>query len=247
MTRNLECTGRIDPDAVHRYVAGTLAGPELSEFELHLLGCDACAAAVREGAAIRAALAAAPVDATRSPAVRRGVPRAIRPRHAAWALPLAAAAALLIVVWPAADPVRRLGRIDAVPAFEPLPVRADPGEASRLADAGMSAYVAGDYREAASRLAAAAGHAPGPGVHFFLGIARLRLDEPAAAADALRAALLPVGNAYAPEARFYLAKALLRSGRADSALVHLAAVPAGTALGAHAAALADSVRLLVRP
>jgi tetratricopeptide (TPR) repeat protein len=184
---------------------------------------------VREGAALAAALRAMP------PGRRRPVLR--------WAVPLAAAAvAITWLVLPPRDPVRALGRVDAVPGFDGLPVRADPDSATALADQGMAAYRGGDFARAAALLGSAAVLDPTPAVHFFLGIARLKAGAPDSARAALHAALEPPGNPYAAEARFYLAKAWLSLRQPDSALAQLAVVPPGAAIAARAAALADSVR-----
>jgi tetratricopeptide (TPR) repeat protein len=227
MTTTVECPTRAQGDAVHRYVAGTLAPAEVEAFEIHLLDCEACQGAVREGAAVRAGLRAGP--GRRFPVL-------------GWSVPLAAAAALVWLVWPASDPLRRLGRVDAVPTFEGLAVRADPDSAARLADRGMAAYAAGDFGEAARLLGSAAALDPSPAIRFFLGISRLRTGEPDSALAALALALEPPDNPYAGEARFYRAKAWLALGEADSALAQLAAVPAGAAVAPRAAGLADSVR-----
>lgn len=219
-----------DADAVHRYVAGTLEGEAGDAFEVHLLECEACQRAVRDGTAVAAALRVA-VPGRR---------RAVLP----WVVPLAAAAAAVAwLVWPRPDPVRALGRVGAVPAFDGLAVRAGPDSATTLADQGMAAYAAGEFARAAALLGAAAALDPTPAVHFFLGIARLKAGARDSGLVALRAALEPPGNPYAPEARFYLAKAWLALGRADSALAQLEAVPADAgALRPRAAALSDSIR-----
>lgn len=220
-----------DADAVHRYVAGTLEGEAGDAFEVHLLECEACQRAVRDGAAVAAALRVA------VPGRRRAVLR--------WVVPLAAAVAWL--VWPRPDPLRALGRVGAVPAFDGLAVRAGPDSATALADQGMAAYAAGDFARAAGLLGAAAAVEPNPAVQFYLGIARLLAGAPDSAVTALRAAREPTGNPYAGESRFYLAKAWLALGRADSALAQLGAVPPDAAVAARAAALADSIREVATP
>jgi len=121
-------------------------------------------------------------------------------------------------------------------------VRVDPDSATALADQGIAAYESGDFARAAALLGSAAGLDPTPAVHFFLGIARLKAGAADSALVALRGALDPPGNPYAAEARFYLAKAWLALGQADSALAQLAAVPPDAAIAARAAALADTRR-----
>ena len=218
-----------DADTVHRYVAGTLEGEAGDAFEIHLLECEACQRAVREGTGVAAALRHAPAG-RRRPFLR-------------WAVPLAAAAVVVWLALPRPDPVRPLGRVGHVPAFDGLPVRADPDSATALADQGMAAYVAGDFAHAARLLAAAAALDPTPAVHFFLGIAQLKAGSPDSGLVSLRGALEPPGNPYAAEARLYLAKAWLALGQADSALAQLEAVPATAGvLRTRAAALSDSIR-----
>lgn len=219
-----------DGEIVHRYVAGTLETDDVDAFEIHLLGCDACARAVHEGSAVAAALRLEPGRA------RRSVVR--------WGLPLAAAAAAAIwLLLPREDALERLGRVDRVPGFDGLPVRAPLDSATALVDRGMEAYRAGDFARSAELLGAAAALESSSGVQFFLGIALLKAGAPARAAAALGAALDPPDNPYAAEARLYRAKAWLALGSADSALAQLAAVPATAgAARAHATALADSIR-----
>lgn len=230
----LASCGVFDDDAVHRYVAGTLPPSEVDAFEIHVLSCPGCAVAAREGLLVRAALQSAAPAAGRMPH-RMGAGRLGR------LVPLAAAAALVLVLTGRSDPLRSLGGVDRLPVFEPLPVRAEPGVAAREADAGMDAYAAADYRSAIRHLEAAAAAEPSAGTYFFLGASHLALDQPIAAATAFRVALQPAGNAYAAEAHFYLAKAFLRVGQADSALAHLGAISAPVSMRRHAAALADSV------
>ena len=50
------------------------------------------------------------------------------------------------------DPLARLGRVDVVPGFEGLAVRAEADSGAALVDRGMAAYLAGDFQEAAQLL-----------------------------------------------------------------------------------------------
>jgi tetratricopeptide (TPR) repeat protein len=224
------CTRLDDSDAVHRYVAGTLPPAEVESFEIHLLGCDACQRAVREGMVLGQAL-------RRPGASRRRWPVAL-------GVPLAAAAAAAVwLVLPKAGALERLGRFDEAPTFTPIPIRAATDSGTVLIHRGMQAYLAGDFPTAARDLAAGVRLDPGPGAYFYLGIAQLRTDAPESALTSLAGGLDPEGNPYAAEAHFYLAKAWLRLARADSALAHLQAIPgAAGAIHSAAVALADSVR-----
>ncbi|HSW29627.1 MAG TPA: zf-HC2 domain-containing protein [Longimicrobiales bacterium] len=214
------------------YAAGKLDPSEGRDFEDHLLECAECQGAVREAAGVRVAL--------------RGVRPSSRMRITAAGALAAAAVAVLAVAWPR-DAVRSLGGVDAAPEFRGLAVRGDADAAAALADQGMEAYVDGEYAAAARLLAEAAsdGDAP-PAVSFFLGISLLMEGEAAAAAAALEEATFPEGNPYAPEARFYLAKARLRLGDGQGALADLAQVPPGSAVSTWAVALSDSVGWAMR-
>ena len=233
-SERLPCPIADESDLIHRYVAGTLPADQVEEFEAHFVECAACQRAVREGAVLRAELRLR----------RRGIDAL---RTLAWGVPLAAAAALVVwLVLPGESQMERLGRVGAPPGFVGFPVRAATDSAFVLAERGMAAYREERYADAAALLASAVERDPAPSVYFFLGVARLLTGDADGAVTALTAALDPPDNPYAAEARLYLAKAWLRLGRPDSALVQLAAVPAdGDKVHAHASALADSVRRLL--
>ncbi len=233
MSETLTCVVAADGERVHRYVAGTLELDAVTDFETHLLGCAECQAAVREGAVVGVAL--------RGMAAVGVAPSAPRRLGLWWAVPLAAAAAgVLWLVVGREGPLARLGRVAEAPAFAGVPVRGDADRFTRLADSGMAAYQDGRYREAARLLGAVPEEERTSGLRFFLGVATLLAGSPQNAARQL--ADVSADSPYAAEAHFYRAKAWLRLGQGDSALVELAAVEAGTSVGAHAAALADSVK-----
>jgi tetratricopeptide (TPR) repeat protein len=141
-------------------------------------------------------------------------------------------------------PLQRLGRVGAAPRFAGVPVRADADSASRLADQGMAAYVARRYAEATRLLGAVAAVDRTPALTFYLGVSQLLSGKHPEAVGMLRG--VPPESPYSAEARFYLAKAWLRLGAADSALAALAAVPAASPIAAPASALADSVKGVLR-
>ncbi|MEX2154969.1 MAG: tetratricopeptide repeat protein [Gemmatimonadaceae bacterium] len=223
----------VDADVVHRYVAGTLARDETASFERHLLVCLACQQAVRDGAAIRSGLRVSPAQL----ASRR---RRSLTRWMPWLLPAAAAAALVLVVATRDEPVRRLGRLDTAPVFQPLPVRSSTSENDRRVDSAMTAYRAGDFARARALLSDVASRQPSPAIHFYLGVSALVMGDAKGAIEPLRAASEP-GQAYSDDAHYYLAKALLRVGSADSAVAHLRAVRSEVRLAVRARALLDSV------
>ncbi|MGH7613709.1 MAG: tetratricopeptide repeat protein [Gemmatimonadales bacterium] len=218
---------------MHRYVAGTLELDAVAEFETHLLGCAVCQRAVRGGATVRAALRGAEAG-------RGG--RQSRARLLWWSIPLAAAAGAAWLVIGRESPLARLGRIAQAPTFAGVTVRSDVDSLSLLTDRGIAAYQRGRYRDAARLLGAVPEQERTAGLRFYLGLASLLAGSPQNAARQLAA--VSVDSPYAAEAHLYRAKAWLRLGQADSALVELAAVPAGTSVAAHASALADSVKVL---
>lgn len=238
MSETLTCAVAADGEYVHRYVAGTLADDEATEFETHLLGCAECQAAVREGMVVASALRST---------LAVGVDRTAARRSALWwAVPLAAAAAgALWFVVGHEGPLARLGRVSEAPAFAGVPVRTDGDSLSRLADGGMAAYRDGCYREAARLLGAVPEAERTAGLRFYLGIASLLAGAPQDAV--LQLAGVPAESPYSAEAHFYRAKAWLLLGRADSALAHLTAIPSDAeAVGTRARALADSVKEVSR-
>lgn len=228
-----ECAVARDGDAIHGYVAGTLPPHEMEEFEIHLLECEACQAAVREGAAVAAALGS------------EG-PRRIR-RPLVWAA-LAVAAGLAALLLRPADPLKRLGAVPEAPPFRGLAVRTAADSSARLAGRGMEAYASENWVRAAELLAAAAELKPAPGLAFFRGVSLLMTGDAEAALGPLKAAMEPPSGPYAPEAGLYLGKALLQLGRGEEALGYLdGSAAAGVGAAArHAGALADSVREVLR-
>jgi hypothetical protein len=227
----MTCSISADGERVHCYVAGTLEPDAVAEFETHLLGCAECQRAVRDGVSVRAALRVAEAG--------RGGRRS-RARLLWWSIPLAAAAGAAWLVIGREGPLARLGRIAQAPTFAGVAVRGDADSLSQLTDSGIAAYQQGRYRHAAWLLGAVPEEERSAGLRFYLGVATLLAGSPQDAARQL--ADVSADSPYAAEAHFYRAKAWLRLGQEDSALVELAAVEAGTSVGAHAAALADSVK-----
>ena len=95
--------------------------------------------------------------------------------------------------------------------------------------AGVDAYRRGDYRRAAGQFGLLAGQPERwPGVLFYRGLAQLYAGDPAAAAASFRDHLRREANA--TPARWYLALALLQSGRTKDArreLEAIASMPGG--------------------
>lgn len=229
---------------IERYVAGKLPESETQAFEEHLLVCDRCQEELTLAVAAREALPAGKADA--EPIVVRPLP---------WmgvtaGLALAAAAVAAILILPidrVAGPIAELGRVTQPPIYLGVPVRQAPARPDSVFDVAMSAYSAGEYAGAIASLenALAAGVDPAP-AHFFRGASLLMLDRDAA--DAFEAVIAAGESPYLAEAHYYLAKALLRRGDPDGALVQLAASSGGEGeIAAFSRALADSVSALSEP
>jgi len=232
MTPAAQCPDRRGDEAAARWVAGTLSGDEQTEFEVHLLVCPACQNAVAHATSLRAALHDLPAVTPRR-------------RHPRWVLPagLAAAAALVLMVWPDRNRLGRLAEVGPAPRFEPAPVRA--GQGATTADRGMAAYGAGDYRTAARLLDSALVVDPTIGTRFYLGVSLIKIGNARAAAAALGPVASDSTSPYAADAALWLAKAWLRAGQPDSAEAVLARLDGRSgepSLVAHVRALADSIR-----
>lgn len=226
-------------DVIARYLAGTLEAEAVEAFELHMVDCSSCQAALRSGAALRKVLRATPA--------LRAEPRPVA-RSLRWVVPLGTAAAVF-AVWlalPHETPLGRLSHLGAPPALGVLAVRGDADSAASLVGRGMDAYLAGRYREAARLFAGSDSLSPSETAVFYRGLSALFGGDAAGAVVVLRRVMERADGPYAAEAHFYSAKAWLRLGSPDSALAHLAAIASGAALAAHAAALADSVKAVMR-
>jgi anti-sigma factor RsiW len=226
---------------IDRYVAGTLSESETAAFEAHLLTCERCQQDIPLAVAIREAV----------PELKEG-----RTRRLPWFGPsiitLAAAAALTGVLLLSRDQVpdalTDLGRVTQPPVYLGVAVRQTPSRSDSLFDEAMAAYVTGDFATAATGLprALAAGADTVP-VQFFAGASLLMTDGPAEAAEAFRSVIRGGDTPYSAEARYYLAKALLRLGRTDEARSELRRIAeSASEIAGQARALADSIEARVR-
>lgn len=226
-----------DDDRAHRYVAGVMSDDERDAFEEHLLGCAACRAAVRSGAAVRVALATdgPPLAASAASGGASVTRRATRPAA------LAALAAAVVVVAVLAREAARPSPLASItaPPWAPAGARAEAA-ATRDVDRGMEAYAARDWAAAARLLGEAARTDSSPGVRFYHGAALLLAGNARAAAPELLRAQLPAGNPFSADASRLAAKALVALHLPDSALAVLARAPA--AGDAALRAFADSIR-----
>ena len=232
MTIPLTCDLVADAGLIERYVAGRLSDDESARLETHYLTCARCQDDIRLATAIRAA----------------GPPRR-RTTAVPW-LPIsvaALAAGVVLVVLARSGPsaaMTRLGTVRTPPVYLGIEVRGPGSAGDSLFEAAMRDYAAARYDSAASGLEAAlrAGVDSAP-AEFFLGASRLVAGANDGAAEAFRRVIALGPTPYLAEAHFYLAKALLRQGRAGDALDQLGQVgQADEAVSAEASELADSVR-----
>ena len=220
---------------LERYAAGTLPQADAAALERHYRGCARCQADVRLAAAIRSA----PASSRRRVSL---VPVGL-------ALAVAAGLMAVVLLGPgrrAADLVR-LGGIAAAPVYPGVQARGARSPADSLFDGAMVQYERRRYDEAVAglRAALAAGVDPAPAL-FFQAASLLALGRDDDAARGFTKVIALGDTPFVPEARYYLAKALLRFGRGREAMTQLRQVAAGSALGPRASALADSVARLAR-
>jgi len=231
----LTCETVAARELVERYVTGRLTDADgLGEFEVHVLTCARCREEVRLALAVRAELrAAAAPHARRWPI---GV-----------SLAVAAGAAALLLLRPSTARLQALGAVQDAPIYLGEQVRGGaPTAADSIFDQAMRAYANGDYAGAAAGLdrALKAGVDSAPAL-FFLGVSELLLHRDGDAASGLRRAVALGDTPYLLEARYYLAKALLRGGDGRGALRELSGTGPDSAVAAANAALADSVRSMI--
>ncbi|NJD08889.1 MAG: zf-HC2 domain-containing protein [Gemmatimonadetes bacterium] len=214
-------------DLTGGYASGRLTPAELEAFELHLLECPACQDEVRTAAAVRGAA--------------RSGGRHVGRRAALIAIPLLAAAAVLLLLLPR-NPYASLGRVDTAAPYKGIPTRAAEG-ALLVVDSALAAYGRGDLAQAEAQLTRAATDDAEPGVFFFLGVTRLLRGRAQNALAPLHGVLSRAPNPYVAEAHFYLAKAWLQLARPDSALAQLREIETDrTPLGRTAKELGIRVR-----
>lgn len=235
---NGDCDAIATDGVIERYVAGRLQPEAREAFEDHLVACARCQGDVRLAVTLRAELREPTRGATARP-----------PRR--WLMPagLALAATIAAILW---LPSRRdpalvaLGAVGQAPIYLGVAVRATPATAESLFAAGMAAYDAGRYAVAVTDLdaALAAGVDAAP-AEFFRAASLLLAGAPRPAVDGFRRVLSLGDTPYRPEARFYLAKALLQLGEGAAAVAQLRLVAADDELGRHARALADSVEVVL--
>jgi hypothetical protein len=221
-----------------RYLAGRLGPDREREFEAHYLTCERCQGELHFAAGMDAVLRGPHVT------VRRGT--------RLWVgATLGAAAALvgLLLLRPALTSPRftALGEVSEPPLYLGVAVRSEGSRADSLFESAMAAYVDRRYGAAADGLARAlAAGADTLVSEFFLASALLMERRDREAVRVLRRVIDSGDAAYLPEARYFLAKALLRLGRWTDALAQLRLAGAhDVAPGPAARALGDSVEALL--
>lgn len=221
-------------DTAARYVSGRLRAVEAEAFERHLIGCADCQREVRLGGVVRAELRTTPRSTTRRTG-RRGV---------AWAsLGLAAALGLFSLArlgsgWE----LRALSAVATMPTYDGVAVRASPLSADSLFVEGMRLYASRRYTESRGMLAAARTQgADSIPSSFFIGVMHLAAGDARSALSDLAIVIRRGDSPYVPEAHYYAAKAWLRLGRADSAIVSLERAEAASPGMSAARSLADSI------
>lgn len=230
------CDGR--PDDAARYVGERMSDVETAAFEEHLVGCRACQASVKLSTAL-----------TRNLARHRLKPASrfhSSSRRAAIIGTLALAAGLMLMVTrngAGANPYEELGRVASPPPYGGVGVRRAETNGDSIFASAMAEYRNGNYPAAADALRAARAAGVDSAVTtFFIGVSELFGGDSEVAERELTSASGMTDGLYAEEARYYLAKSLLRSAKPELALLHLR-VAAGTIslTSAAARALADSV------
>lgn len=233
-----------------KYVSGELGEADREAYERHYFECDRCSnelealvlvRAELERSARRAVEASPPAGRSRAPwlalaaaaiivmavAVYRWQPAGgptttVSETAPAEALPAEPSAPPVASV----DPVGMLARLAEVapPVYRPATLRSTPSPAVRRFREAMELYTRGDYQGAVPGLEeAAALDGTLPQVPFFLGACHLLTGEVDRAIDAWRSVIELGESAYLEEARFYLAKALLRKGDVAGARAELQA------------------------
>jgi tetratricopeptide (TPR) repeat protein len=218
-------------DLLDGYVRGTLSDEQRDAFEQHFLGCASCAGEVETALEIHEVLRSAP---------RR---RSAVPLWAAAAAALVLVA-LLAVWWTSRGPERSGPVADApsrdVPAPAPTPTPSEEAllELAQVAPPAyeetvlrggedtlrqaMRLYREGRYGDAIRGLEAAMARNPqADHVIFFLGASYLLDGQTGPAIDALRIVAERPESPFSEEARFYLAKALIRDRRLEDAKAEL--------------------------
>jgi TolA-binding protein len=216
-------------EVAERYLSGALSEEERDTFEQHFFSCAGCLERLEILQSLPSAL--------RSEAGVR------KPQYLVWALAACVLLAAGIVLTtrsgtavappqtaatqaqkPPLDPLIELAKFDP-PRYEPASLRGSRSQAAQAFQAGMALYREGAFTEAVPDLEKAAKlDDQDPGALFFLGICRLVKGDAAGGIEALKSVDAMGLTPYQEEARFYLAKGLLRQRDVPGAREALLAV-----------------------
>jgi hypothetical protein len=219
-----------DPADVAALAEGRLAPDEARAVRAALARCDdgpemllAALTAARDLAGdVERAVPAAPPRPVPAVASQRR-PLARDPRT--WLVAAAAAAVILLVLWPDRDGAPR--ELGAVARIEALAVNAVRGDASAR-ERGLEAYARADFAAAIAALSAATAADGGDGeAWLYLGSALLLESRAPDAAPALEAAAAAAKGPFAEEARWQLAQARLALADGDAARAQLERIASG--------------------
>jgi TolA-binding protein len=248
----MDCTRVADEEIADQYLQGHLSEEDREAYESHFFECRRCFDELKMLEALQAELRRVPAVTTQpAPPVRRRHPLW-------WGVALAASVAFVFLVWsgvrliappsggvqppttvsapqrPASDnpaaAVARLAELSKVdpPEYLPLTLRSED-EARVRFEAGMAAYARGDYQTAAAALEQVVSLQPSNArALFFLGVTHLMLDRPESAVAFLQRCIDAGDSAYQEDARYFLAKALLRKGDRQGAMAALEIVASST-------------------
>ena len=216
----MNCKAVAEENTIERYAAGQLSEADTEAFERHFFECEECYEALRNHAAVRAALASVPREAPSRPTSSNDFNR--------WWL-LAAAMLVLglgLVLWlaPWSGTTSNQALVAAsmveAPPYEPRTLRS--GSVEREGELqfkeAMVAYQQGDFAQAIPGLEDAVALDPDLAkAHFYLGACYLLEDRPDRAIDSLSRVAETDDPIYREWGHFYRAKAHLRRGDIESA------------------------------
>lgn len=245
MSENDGALAHLEAHRVAAYLDGRLPLAESAVIDGHLAECEACRQEI--------------VDVERI--VR---PRPARRRAYVIALAATAAAAVLLFAIPRGlrltdgplEPsggqvdsiaMREFGNVAQAPIYLGVAVRAASEQGTKLFAAGMRAYTGARYTNAVTDLRGArSAGVDGPAPSFFLGASHLMLGDAKGAAEEFARVIALRETPYLAEAHYYRAKALLRLGQFDDAVIELErSTRAGNeSMQVLAQSLRDSLRLL---
>ncbi len=249
----MDCQRVMRDELGEKYVSGRLDEADREAYEFHYFECARCSNELEALILLRTELERS-VPRSGDAAARVGSRRALWLSLAAAAVIVAAVAVLRWPSVPEAtttvsegasgqaqplaqaesqpaaiDPVALLARLAEVspPVYRPATLRSAPSSAVQRFREAMESYARGDYAGAMPGLGqATALDATLPQAWFFLGACHLMTEDADSAIEAWRTVVGLGESAYLEEARFYLAKALLRKGDVAAARAELEATVA---------------------